>query len=37
MKDFVNEITSEVEELEDKIENKKEEIQKMYMKGTAND
>jgi|JI9StandDraft_1071089.scaffolds.fasta_scaffold1210365_1 hypothetical protein len=37
MKDFVNEITNEVEDLEKKIETKKEEIQKMYLKGTGNE
>lgn len=35
MKDFVKEITQEVEDLEIKIEKKKEEIQKMYLKGTG--
>ena len=35
MKDFVKEITQEVEDLEIKIANKKEEIQKMYLKGTG--
>lgn len=37
MKDFVTEITQEVKELEKKIEDKKEEIQKIYLKGTGNE
>lgn len=37
MKDFVKEITEEVEDLERKIEAKKEEIQMMYLKGTENE
>ena len=37
MKDFVQEMSKEVEELQAKIEAKKEEIQKMYLKGSASE
>lgn len=37
MKDFVTEITKQVQDLQKKIQNKKEYIQKMYLKGTADD
>ena len=35
MKRFVEEITKEVKEIEDKIEEKKQTIQKMYLKSSA--
>jgi hypothetical protein len=37
MRDFVREITGEVQALEERIDAKKQEIQQMYLKGSADD